>query len=178
MNDKAKEYGIDEFKTPYAYIFAQKSGDYTHVYVRVINVGRPYNDLSNVTLEINSQGGGCSELRDYLYGFKHGIVGSGYGSIASLSELEVGVKVMRKVERRLAKDGYPSSNEGFAAYAGCVLGALGVKHFFYNPHFNIGFSGGIIEALPHTKSLAKAVLEIAKLEGKAIEEAQKMFKRF
>jgi len=168
-----KPDNFDQDKDVYAYIWGEKSGEYSHVYVRVFNLGTDYFD--RLKLEITSQGGGDSVCKTQatpkLYAFRHGMSGN-HSDMMTLREMEQAVKVMRKINKKLGDGGYVDESNGFARYAIRVLEAAGVKHFFINERFARGFSGSITEALPYTNHPLNAFVALQALEKAAIEAVQ------
>lgn len=148
--------GFDEFKTPYAFVKLYGDRNYGHIEVIIRNIA--FSDsiwrspLIRVTCQIGTSDWGGLAMESQCeapYAWHHGI--EGQSSAMTLSELEVSVKVMRRLEKKLDKMreelGIP---ETFSEYASRVIIASGVEVAFINDNFG-GSYHCKLEDLPHRK---------------------------
>ena len=144
--------GFDRYKTCYAYVRATGDSTDGRLEVFIYNAfDRDVNGWDRSFIHIYSQIGCGDEFADAarqrseLYARRYGV--RGREDQMSLRDLEIGVRFMRLVEKRLAKiRSQRGEPETFAELCFQVMKACEVEIAFFNPNFGTGYDQ--IESLP------------------------------
>lgn len=121
---------FDQYKDVYAHARITADHGYAHIDIHVYNLFDGWS--SKPTLRITCQAGHGmggtphGETYGHDFGISHDFCCLG------LHFAEQAVKVLRKVDRKLEREGYPKYGVTFATYATQILYAIGVERVFIN----------------------------------------------